>query len=652
MPSINLATETALAAMALWSLACLVGLLRGPGAVRVAALLSVVASGLCLASAFWPGGSITIGSPFGLAGVDISFRLDPLSRWFLGLIGLVGLTVSIYTPGYLLHLRGRARPGFVWSGLALLFVSMAGVVTASNSIVFIAFWELMALSSFLLVATEHERQAVRRAAYIYLGATRIGSAFLMGGFLWAHALTGSWDFQAWIIHGPNATGPAVLILIGFLTKAGSWPFHLWLPIAHPVAPSPVSAVMSGVMIKTAIYGIFRLFVLGGIVAPWIGWVLLALGAISAFWGVLFALLQDDLKRVLAYSTVENVGLILLATGVALVAKGSGLTAVADVAVAAALFHSVNHGIFKSLLFLGAGAVDAQAHTREMDRLGGLIHRMPWTAATFLVGSAAICALPLLNGFAGEWLLYRGLLMMGFAGSSGELRLMGLLLIGWLGLVGALALSCFARAFGITFLGEPRSSGARNATEAAPAMIAACLLLAMLCAILGLATPWIWDDMRGLGFIHSPLPAPPPLIPVAIAVVGGCGVIWLGMARIARGSPLRRSATWDCGFGGQIAKGQYTASGFSQPIVRLFGVLYRYEMSITVEGNQRRHFPTGVRAEARHEAYLESKVYGPLLGGVHRLSERFLARLQAGSIHQYLLLMLITLTLLLFIGGVR
>ena len=648
----NHAPETVLAAMTFWAVACLVGLLRSPGGSRAAALLCVVACALCLVAAFQPGGIVAVRPPVGLAGVELAFRVDSLSRWFLGLIGVIGVAVSIYAPGYLQHLRGRARPGFVWSGLTLLFASMAGVVTAGNAIVFVAFWELMALSSFLLVATEHERQAVRRAAYIYLGATRIGSAFLVAGFLWAHALTGSWDFQAWILHGPNAAGPAALILVGFLTKAGSWPFHLWLPIAHPVAPSPVSAVMSGVMIKTAVYGIFRLFVVGGIDVPWMGWVLIALGAISAFWGVLFALLQDDLKRVLAYSSVENMGLILLAAGVALVAKRAGLVAVCDLALAAALYHSLNHGIFKSLLFLGAGTVDAHAHTREMDRLGGLIHRMPWTGATFLVGSAAICALPLLNGFASEWLLYRGLLLMGFMGKSGELRLAALLLLGWVGLVGALALSCFARAFGISFLGEPRTGGARNAKEGTPAMVGACVFLAALCAALGITGPWVWDAMRDLGFIHARQGWTLPMLPLAVALGGICAATWATMSVLARRRPARKYATWDCGFGGQIAKGQYTAAAFVQPIVRLFGVLYRYEMSITLEGDRRRHFPTEVRAEASHEAYLESRVYAPLLSGVQRLSERFLYRLQAGSIHQYLLLMLITLALLLWLGGVQ
>jgi hydrogenase-4 component B len=641
-------------ALAIFGIASLLGLLRSASRVGVAGVLSIAGCALCLLSAFiGKTGLVTLPAGIGLAGTDISFVIDPLSRWFLGLIGVVGLPICIYLPGYLQHLRGRARPGLVWSGLALLFASMAGVVIARNALVFFAFWELMALSSFLLVATEHERQAVRRAAFIYLGATRIGSAFLMAGFLWAHAMTGSWNFQEWIIRGGEASGPAALILVGLLTKAGSWPFHLWLPIAHPAAPGPVSALMSGVMIKTAIYAIFRLFLLGGIGVPWMGWALIAAGAVSAFWGVLFALLQHDLKRLLAYHSVENIGLILLAAGISLVARGAGLRAVSDVALAAGLFHTLNHGIFKALLFLCAGIVDANAHTRELDRLGGLIHRMPWTAAMFFVGSAAICALPPLNGFASEWLLYKGLFQMGASGPSGELRLVAVLLLGWVGLVGALALACFGKAFGICFLGQPRSREAAKAREAGPAMAAACGFLAVLCAALGLGAPRVWQAMFDLGFVQTRQASGNslPIIPMTIAGLAVIGVVWATMTRLAKWRPARQYVTWDCGFGALPARAQYTAASFAQPIVRLFGALYRYEMEVAVEGKGRRHFPTEVRAESRHEPYLESRVYSPALGAAVRLSEGFIMRLQAGSIHQYLMWMVITLGLLWWLAGV-
>lgn len=642
----------ALVPIAVFGLASLSGLAVPQKRFGIPGVLCLVASALCLFVAVASSsGSPELGASFGIAGVEIGFRVDSLSRWFLGLIGVVGLPVCVYFPGYLSHLRGKAQPGLVWSGFSLLMASMVGVVLARNAIVFFAFWELMAVSSFLLVATEHTRQSVRRAAFIYLGATRLGSAFLMAGFFWAHSSTGSWDFQNWALAGSAASGPAALILVGFLVKAGSWPFHLWLPIAHPAAPSPVSAVMSGVMIKTAIYGVFRLFILGGFEVSWMGWTLVTAGAISAFWGVLFALLQHDLKRLLAYHSVENIGLILLAAGISLVAKAAKLQVVAEIALVAGLFHTLNHGLFKSLLFLGAGTVEAGAHTRDIDQLGGLIRRMPATAATFFVGTAAICALPPLNGFASEWLLYRALFQVGATGTSGEMRLAGLLLLGWVGLVGALALACFAKVFGIAFLGQPRSRRADHAVEGGPGMVGACLFLAVSCAALGLGAPWVWGAMHNLGFVKTPQAWTLPILPLTFAGLGTLALVWLAMSTLARRQPSRSYNTWECGFGQLGPRTQYTAASFAQPIARLFGALYRYEMEVAVEGSKRRHFPTEVRAETRHEAYLESKVYSPALGSVMKLSEGLIVRLQAGSIHQYLLFMVVTLGLLLWLGGI-
>ncbi len=644
------APEFACAALALFGVAGVLGLLRPTSRFGVPGVLCILGSALCLTTALvGTEGTLALPDAIGLAGVEVSFRVDGLSRWFMGLIGVVGLAVSVYLPGYLLHLRGRAQPGLVWSGLAVLFASMAGVVMAVNAIVFFAFWELMAVSSFLLVATEHERQAVRRAAFIYLGATRLGSAFLVAGFFWMYSVTGSWEFSDWVVQGVRASGPSALILVGLLTKAGSWPFHLWLPIAHPAAPGPVSAVMSGVMIKTALYAVVRIFVLGGVEAPWIGWLLIVAGAVSAIWGILFALLQNDLKRLLAYSSVENIGFILLALGVSLIAGADGLTRVADLALGAALFHTLNHGVFKSLLFLGAGTVDAHAHTREMDRLGGLIHNMPWTAATFFVGSASICALVPFSGFASEWLLYNGLFQMGASATSGELRLTGLLLLGWIALVGALALACFTKAFGVSFLGRARSGEANHAREGTPGMVAACVYLAVLCLGLGLGAPWVWNAMRWLGLVSESHAV--ELLPVFVGGLIVMLVLWIAMRTLAKRRPARSCVTWDCGFGPLSPRTQYTATSFVQPVARLFGALYRYETEVVVEGKQRRHFPTEVRAESRHEVYLESKVYSPGLNFVLRMSEGFIMRLQAGSIHQYLLFMVLTLVLLLWLGGV-
>lgn len=618
--------------------------------------------------------TVTIPLPWFLGDANLAFTADPLSRWFLAIIGLIGIPVACFSPGYLRHLDGRASAGVIWAGLALLFVSMVGVVLSANAIVFLVTWELMALTSFILVASEHSQHQIRHAALIYLGATRIGTAFLMAGFLWAHALTGSWAFTDWHLRGLPALAPALLILIGLLTKAGSWPFHLWLPIAHPAAPAPVSAVMSGVMIKTAIYAIIRLFVIGDhLSAPYLGEIILILGALSAFWGVLFALLQHDLKRLLAYHSVENIGIILMGIGLSLVGVELGLPLLASLGLAAALFHSLNHAIFKSLLFLGCGAVDAQTHLRDIEHLGGLLQRMPWTGAAFIAGSAAICALPPLNGFASEWLLYRGFFQLATDGPAAAGRLAALVLMGWLALVGALAIACFVKAVGVVFLGLPRSNAAARAREAGTGMIVAQLLLAACCVLLGVAASamllplgQITAMLLPMGQITAMLPIsampgaapsltaawtiPLPVMTLLLLATTACITLAVGMQ--ARQRVARTYITWECGFGPLGGRMQYTATSFAQPIARLFGGLYRYAMRIETQGPQRRLFPDEVAVSMTHEPYLETRVYAPLLRQIQRFAGGFLMRLQAGSIHQYLFNMLLVLALLCWWGSRR
>jgi hydrogenase-4 component B len=643
-------------AFAAWLAALVFGLLRRGEPGPVPPVLTALGAGLLLLAAVAGGNtSLSLPLPWALGDVRVGLVADPLSRWFLALISLIALPVILFSPGYLRHLAGRVRLGFVWSGLALLLASMAGVVLAANALTFLVAWELMALSSYSLVAADHERQSIRKAAFVYLGATRVGTASLMAGFLWTHQLTGSWNFADWHLSGAAALGPALLIFVGLAVKAGCWPFHLWLPIAHPAAPAPVSAVMSGVMIKTAIYALARLFLVGGCFSvPALGPLLLLLGAISALWGVLFALLQHDLKRLLAYHSVENIGIILMGLGVSLLGVQWHVPLLAQLGLAAALFHTLNHAIFKSLLFLSTGAVDAQTHLRDIERLGGLIHRMPWTAAAFFVGSAAICALPPLNGFASEWLLYQGFFGLASAGPSVALRLGGLLLMGWLGLVGALAIACFVKAVGIVFLGQPRSAEAERAREVSPGMVAAQVILGLLCLGLGLSVPAL---LHPLGRIAEPL-GPPPALQAAwtlpLGLLTGIGVLTLAalavwLHALARRFPAREFITWECGFGRLGPRTQYTATSFAQPISRLFGAVYHYVVEVSVGGRHRRHFPDTVATETVYEAYLETRVYAPLLRALRRTSGVFLMRLQAGSIHQYLIYMALVLVLLLWVG---
>ncbi|MHB9022689.1 MAG: proton-conducting transporter transmembrane domain-containing protein [Armatimonadota bacterium] len=552
-------------------------------------------------------------------------------------------------------MRHRVSLGLIWSALALLLASMAGVVLAANVLTFLVAWEVMALSSFALVAADHEQRSVRRAAIVYLGATRIGTALLMCGFLWVHHLTGSWVFADWHLSGMTALGPALLLFIGLATKAGSWPFHLWLPIAHPAAPAPVSALMSGVMIKTAIYMMARLFLVGDhLSTPALGPLLLALGAISALWGVLFALLQHDLKRLLAYHSVENIGIILMGFGVSLLGAQWGIPLLVPLGLAAALFHTLNHAVFKCLLFLGAGAIDAQTHLRNIELIGGLIHRMPWTAGAFIVGSAAICALPPLNGFASEWLLYRGFFDLALQAPTVGMRMGGLLLMGWLALVGALAIACFVKAVGVVFLGQPRSARAEHAQEAGKGMVVAQVLLAALCVGLGLAVPALLGPLGHISALPQSVilltqawTIPVGLLAVILLVTVGALAVWRSL--LGRKRPVRRFITWECGFGDLSPRAQYTATSFAQPISRLFGAIYRYTNEVSIHGRHRRHFPEQVAAETVYEPYLETRLYAPLLSGFRRVAGIFLMRLQAGSIHQYLIYMALVLGLLLWVG---
>ena len=585
-----------------------------------------------------------------------SWVIDPLSRWFIAIIGILGVVTALFSLEYFEHYRHKVSLGHVWAAMALLFISMVGVVSAGNAICFLISWEIMALSSFALVATYHGQHSIRRAAYIYLGATRVGTAFLMIGFLWIYNLSGSWAFSDWMLSGTKALGPALLILVGLATKAGCWPFHIWLPVAHPAAPAPVSAVMSGVMIKTAIYTMARLFILGNhLTSPLLGPIILIFGAISAVWGVLFALLQHDLKRLLAYHSVENIGIIMMGLGLSIIGQQQNIPILAHLGLAAALFHSLNHAIFKALLFFSTGAVDAQTHERNAEHLGGLIHRMPWTAAAFIVGSVAICAIPPLNGFASEWLLYQGFFTLATQGLSIGARFGGLLLMGWLAFVGALAIACFVKAVGVVFLGSARSPEAAQATEVGMSMKLAQGCLAVFCVVLGVGVPLI---LNPLGSISSDLGGGTTLLQTAwnipIAFIGLSLVVLLvaifaATFRLYVKHPTRRYITWECGFGALGPRTQYTATSFAQPILRLFGGVYRYAVNISLVGEYRGHLPKSVRVSTDHEAYLETKIYGPLLRNFQRFSARFLFHLQAGSVHQYLFYIVITLVLMLWVG---
>jgi hydrogenase-4 component B len=416
---------------------------------------------------------------------SFSAGLDGLTAFFLFPILGLGALCAIYGLTYLRSYRDRKSLGFSWFLFNALVASMVMLVVARNVLLFLVAWEVMSLSSFFLVAFENEKKDVREASWIYLIATHLGTAFLLVMFLLLGRESQGLDFNRLGGLNPELAGLCfVLSIIGFGTKAGIMPFHVWLPEAHPAAPSHVSALMSGVMIKTGIYGILRTLTFLGPPPPWWGWALIGIGLFSGVAGVLFALAQHDLKRLLAYSSVENIGIIVMGMGIGLLGISTGSPALAVLGFAGGILHVANHALFKSLLFLGAGSVIHGARTREIDHLGGLLKRMPWTAMTFLVGSIAISGLPPLNGFVSEFLIYVGVFKGALSAKDGSAAPL-LAVIAGLALIGGLATACFTKAFGIVFLGEPRSDHPSPVRESGIGMVLPMVVLAAGCFGAGL-----------------------------------------------------------------------------------------------------------------------------------------------------------------------
>ncbi len=580
-------------------------------------------------------------------------RLDPLASMFLLLLGVVGCCTAVFSPGYLQHLKGRFHPGIYWFSLFTFMLAMAQVIMVDNAVTFLVFWELMALSSVALVLTDHMSQPSRNAALIYLGATRISTSFLLTGFVWLHALTGSWRFVDWQASNPNFVGPFIVLFLGLCIKAGVWPFHLWLPYAHPEAPAPVSALMSGIMVKIAIYAMLRFF--GSAAAPLmpVACIAIALGVVSSFWGILFALMERNLKRLLAYSTVENIGLIVLSLGLALLAKAEGLTLVGSIAIAAVLFHCINHAAYKSMLFLAAGSVVAAAHSKDLVQLGGLNKGMKWTSMAFLIGAMSICALPPLNGFASKWLVYQGIFQFVVCDGRNPLtRAVALGAIGLLSMVGALSIASFSKAFGLGFLGRARSRAAELAVEPSPGTVFAQLSLVAPCVVLGLMAPYAVQLLSPIASSIMPgyaatsvFTLPQPQLFVALAVLIPVAYV---IALAGNNPRLKRYLTWDCGYGPLSVRNLIGPSSYSRPLGDLFRPILQYKVTSQIKGRDRRHFPELITVEAKTISLIANLIYLPAMRAVDAAG-RGLIRLQTGSIHVHLLYVFATLLILVIVG---
>jgi len=592
---------------------------------------------------------------------SFSAGIDGLSAFFLLPILGLGAVSAIYGVGYLRPYQERKSIGLSWFLFDILVASMVMVVVARNVLLFLLAWELMSLSSFFLVAFEHEKKEAREASWIYLIATHLGTAFLLTMFLLLGRGSNGLDFSRLGGLPPKLAGLCFLFaVIGFGTKAGIMPFHVWLPEAHPAAPSHVSALMSGIMIKTGIYGILRVLTFLGAPQPWWGWALIGIGLFSGVIGVLFALAQHDLKRLLAYHSVENIGIIGIGIGAGVLGVSIGAPALAVLGFAGGILHIANHALFKGLLFLGAGSAIHGAHTREIDHLGGLVKRMPWTALAFLIGAAAISGLPPFNGFVSEFLIYAGA-FKGVLSADGANAVPLLAVIAGLALIGGLAAACFTKAFGIVFLGEPRSDHARQAHESGIVMVLPMLAMAAGCVILGLfgflivrAMPWVLADVFGAlapaapgeAAVRSELFAAAGYLKActygALAILVSIGLIALLRRRLLSGRKVEAGPVWDCGYAAPSARMQYTASSFAQPIVDFLNIFQR--------GRKRFHPPQGYFPEtASFETETldtsQEAVYRPLFKNVGRILSK-LHIMQHGRIQLYVLYIVLTLVALL------
>jgi hydrogenase-4 component B len=596
------------------------------------------------------------GMPLG----SFHIALDSLSAFFLIPILGLGMLSAIYGVEYLRPYREQKLLGFPWFLFNVLIASMIMLVAARNALLFLVAWEAMSLSSFFLVAFENEKHDVREASWIYLIATHLGTAFLFAMFLLLGRSSNGLNFNQL---GGLDTGLAglcfIFAVIGFGTKAGIMPFHVWLPEAHPAAPSHVSALMSGIMIKTGIYGILRILTFLGPPPAWWGWALIVVGLFSGIAGVLFALAQHDLKRLLAYHSVENIGIIVMGIGTGLLGISIGSSALAVLGFAGGILHVANHALFKGLLFLSAGSVIHGAHTREIDHLGGLLKRMPWTALTFLIGAVAISGLPPLNGFVSEFLIYAGAFNGALSVHYGTAAPL-LAVIAGLALIGGLATACFTKAFGIVFLGEPRSGHPAQARESGTGMILPMIAMAAGCfgaGLLGFLIVRILPAVLG-DFLRAFGPAGPDAATIRAELFAASGylkfftygslalLVFIGLTALLRhrllsGRKVEEGAVWDCGYAAPNARMQYTASSFAQPIIDFFDIFHRGRKRFRPPQG---YFPRTASFETETLDTSQESVYRPIFEAVRRVLSKMRV-MQHGRIQLYVLYIVLTLIVL-------
>lgn len=591
------------------------------------------------------GETVTASYPWPVPAGDFVLRIDPLSAFFILPVALLAPLCAIYASAYLKE-DARSRPlAPHWSIFCLLTAALLLVVTAGNALLFLAALEVMTLGSFFLIAYDHRQAEVRKAAWVYLIAGHFGLIFLLAFFLLAGSRCASLNFADFSPLAQLSAGAAaplyLLALAGFAIKAGLFPLHIWLPDAHPAAPSHVSALMSGVVVNTGIYGTLRVLTLLPPAPKLCGAILLVLGMLGALYGIAMAALQQDIKRCLAYSTIENIGIIFVGIGLGILAAAYQLPLIAALAFAGALLHTWNHTLFKGLLFLGAGALYHATGTRSLDRMGGLLRRMPASGALIIGGCVAISALPPFNGFVGEWLIYLGLLQSGTS-FSGIGALGFAILFVLLGIVGTLAVVTFTRLAGIALLGEPRSDAANRAHEAEGAMLWPMRLLLLACLFIGLLPQLALDlAMPALAQLTA-LPAPE--LAAALAAPGRVGLwgivllavallFWASLAQLRRRRPASTAATWGCGYASPTPRMAYTAEGYGEFVHNhLLPAMLRPEVRTL---RPLRLFPGPAHLSQHTEEMLLQRLYLPFFADLAERCVR-LRWLQQGKQHLYLL----------------
>lgn len=589
-------------------------------------------------------------------------EMDRLSAFFAFIILFVPGLAAIYGFKYLEAFLGRKTLGIPWFFYNLLIAAMLMVVLARNGVLFLIVWEVMAVSAFFLVSFEDEKESVRSAALIYLIATHLGTAILFALFVLLGQPGGSLDFDTFQTPGADSSISASLLfllaLVGFGTKAGLVPVHVWLPEAHPVAPSHVSAVMSGVIIKTGIYGLVRVLTFLGTPPAWWAWLLIGIGLATGVFGIMSACMQRDLKRMLAFSSVENIGIIALGLGTGLLGLSAGAPGLAVLGFGGAFLHVLNHSFFKCLLFLAAGVILHETGTRDMEQLGGLMKRMPRTALVFLIGAAAICGLPPLNGFIGEYLIFAGALEeeMTLGTHDALAAIPPLAIISGLALIGGLAVFCFTKAFGIIFLGTARSPAATHVHDPNLLMVGPMAVLAVGCIAIGFAAPWLLTVLEPVMAIPTGValetiekqmaeeiiePTQSIVMTSTILLLFVLGLTALRW-RLLRDRAVDTGETWGCGYAAPTARMQYTASSYTQPLAFLLGSLVKIRAQVPILN---RYFPAPQSLQTETDDPWLHDGYQPLFRGIGALFAR-LHWLQPALVHSYVLYIALTIVTLL------